>query len=290
MKLRRQGVKTVISMKMKETAYNPGYYIVLSITLVFTHILVREFTASVGSGGFNYHLTPLYDFLGNSIEGVMGQSFVDALFSSGPFLFSFSISFLLCFIYLSVNSIYRFCVEENTGALKLVCYGPVNAADYALAVFLRDCLFAGISAGVIIIYSLLSAGVMNLVFGPLIWFFCILLFITAAVFSLYSILLVVIAKNTAAALFGYLGVSAFFLLLFSAEYTVPSGFIGGLSKTVSFIFQWISPLYYFQTVLRGFYTVDILPVFLGFAAMVVLSFGIYAAVKLIVRKKGGKPA
>jgi len=279
-------MKALLKMKIKETAYNPGFYITVTIALVLSHFLIEGFVLCVESSGFNYAATPLYGFIGRTLNGIFGPAFTDRVFAAGPFLFSSAVSFALCFLFLSIISIFRFCFEKSTGVIEFVCCGPVDIRRYGTAVFFRDCLFLGISSGGIIIYNLTSAAAANLVFGPGDLVFSLILMAAGIVFFLYGNLLSMLASTAASALLSYLGVFALFLMVLTAGYADAAGYMGNLFQNVSRFLQWFSPLFYMQSAVKAFFFLRPLNLVLSFLALSALGGGIYGAVRMAGRGKG----
>ena len=241
---RLHAVRVIGRLKVRETLIGPGYYITLTLGLLLGYFLVRGFTASVDSSGFNYHLHPVYDLIGRSLEGVFGATFVEQLFAEGPFLFALSVCFVPVFIYLAVSSVFRFGLEKKVGALELLAYGPADGAAYFLASFVKDLLLSLLSLAIIACFLLAAALMNNLLLGPMFAYSLVLiLFFSLSIYA-YGILASSLTENSGSAIALFTGIILFFLIILLGSFTIVSDYVQTLSRVFAWVVQWLSPFFY----------------------------------------------
>ena len=104
---RIHATRVIASRRIFEALITPGYYVVLVIGLLLAYFLVTTFPAIVDTSGLNYALHPLYDLMGRTLEGGFGSPFMGKLFAEGPFVLTFYVAVLPVFLFLAINSIFR---------------------------------------------------------------------------------------------------------------------------------------------------------------------------------------
>ena len=90
-------------------------------------------------------------------------SFLEKLFSEGPFQFVFYISFIPVFLYLSFSTVFHFGLEKKVGAIELLAYGPVDGTSYFLAFYIKDVVLTILYLLVLVLFLSAAALLNNLV-------------------------------------------------------------------------------------------------------------------------------
>ncbi|MBN1698765.1 MAG: hypothetical protein JW881_14715 [Spirochaetales bacterium] len=280
-------IVTIARKKITETLLGPAFPISCTVGLVLGYLAVTGFIASIDADGINPSLNPPFELAIKAIGGFFGDAFFQKLFSEGPFSFALIVSYVPVLLYLAVSSVFKFGFEKNAGALELVIYGPVSVTMYAAASFIRNLFFSLgyllVSSLILILYSLLTNTLAGGMFFTLI---ALLFFLSTATYG-YTTLCTVLVKNGLAALPLFLGVSLFFIVLQLGTLTVTSGGTLNPWSALAWIFQWFSPLFYFNL---GFFSLDynntgLLALSLFLAGL--LAFVLLTASHAIARRRGG---
>jgi hypothetical protein len=244
-------VSVVASRRVYETLISPGYYIAVSSGLALAAFLVTGFAASIDTSGFDYHLNPIYDLIGRTIEGGFGAAFVGRLFAEGPLVAALYIGAAPVFLYLALSTIFRFTVERSVGAIELVVYGPADGTSYFLASYVKDLLLSAVAIVVLVLFLLLAAAANNLYVGPmLIQSLVVLIPLAAAAFA-YAVLAAVLTDNAAGAITLFAAVWLLFLLLLAGRFMIVEGYARNLANVLGSMLQWVSPLFYWGIGLRS---------------------------------------
>jgi hypothetical protein len=268
-----------------ETLLSPGLYITLTLGLLLGFALVRSFTLSVDSSGFNPRINVLCDFLDKALSGAFGTAFVAKVFEQGPLALALVGSFLPVFLFLAISSVFRFGVERSTGAVELLAYGPADGTSCFLASFLRDVGFAAASLAVIALLLALMATVGNLSVGPLFLRTLGVVFCLSVVVFAYGVLFSVLSSNAASALSLFLAALIVFLLLLAGSLAlmdVPARVL----SWASLLLQWFSPFYYASLCLRAAERGAAAGALGAAALLLVLAFGVLAASHAVLRRRG----
>ncbi len=248
---RINAAKVIAKRKIFETIINPGFYIVQTIGLLLGYFLITRFVQSIDSSGFNFQLNPVYDLIGRSLEGALGATFIDKLFSEGPFLFALYVSFIPAFLYLSVSSVFKFGLEKKIGALELITYGPADGTSYFMGSFARDVLITVLYILVLVVFFGIAAALNNLVLGPMFLYSLVLIFFISLAIYAYGILASVLTDNAASSIALFLGALIFFLIIMFGSFTIVSGYVRNLSNVIAWIIKWLSPFFYWDLGLRA---------------------------------------
>jgi ABC-type multidrug transport system permease subunit len=284
MNYRLHATRVIAKRRIFETLISPGYYVAQAVGLVLAYFLVSGFTHSVDSSGFDFHLQPLYDLIGRAIQGAFGSVVVAKLFAEGPFQFVLYLAFLPVLLFLAASSVYRFGLERKVGAVELLAYGPADGTSYFLASLAKDVLMTLLYLVVLLAFLAVTAGLHNLILGPL----ATLFFVSVAVYA-YGILASTLTDNSASALAVFLLVMAFFLAVFLGSFTIASGYVRNLAGVFAWILKWISPLFYWDQALRAM-EVGGWPMFLvNLAALLALSGVVLTASHYILKARGVRP-
>jgi hypothetical protein len=273
--------------KIIETMISPVFPIICTVGLVLGYLTVTGFIGSIDSDGINPALNPAFELVLKFMSGVFGESFLHKLFSEGPSAFALIIAYIPVLLYLSISAVFKFGLEKNAGALELVIYGPVSTTMYFIAGFLRNLIFSlgylAVCAIILLLYSLLTNTVAGFMFFTV---FILLFFLSLAVYA-YSAFSSVIPSNGLASLPIFLSITIFFIVLQLGTLTVGSGYVLDIWSAASWVFQWISPFFYFSL---GFTSLDynnVLLLLLSLFLLTVLTSALLTMSHMIARQKGG---
>jgi len=244
-------VKTITRRRVLETLITPGFYIAASAGLFFGYILVAGFTGSIDSGGLTFSLNPVYSQISKILSSIFGNSFVEKLFSHGPFRFAFLVALLPVFCYLSSSSVYKFGFEKNVGALELLNYGPSNSFSFSLAFLLKDLFFSASFSLLLVIFFSISAFLNNFIIGSDFFIFVVMIFFLVVGVLSYGILSVSLTDNAASSLALFFGLLMFFSVVQIGSYAVTGEYVGNLSSAVSWVVRWFSPVFYWTVGIRA---------------------------------------
>jgi hypothetical protein len=248
---RLHATRVIARRRMLELALSPGYYVSATLGLVLAYLLVAGFERSVDSSGFDYHLHPVYDFIGRFLEGAFGGAVVQKLFAEGPFQLVLPVAFLPVLLFLAMSSTYHVGLERKVGAVELLAYGPADGTSYLMAFLVKDVLATLLYLAALTGFLAVTAALYNLVLGPAFFYGLVLLpFASVAVFA-WGILASTLTDNSASALAVFLAVMVFFLSVFLGSFAIISDYVASLSTTLAWIVQWLSPLYYGEQALRA---------------------------------------
>ncbi len=234
-----------------ETLLAPGLYVTLALGLLLGFFLVSGFATSIDSAGFNPSLNPLYDLLDRLLAGTFGTAFEAKLFAEGPFALTLLAAFLPVFLFLAISAVFRFGQEKGAGAVELLTYGPADGTSYFIASFLTQSLFTAGALAAIAAFLGVAAALGNLVLGPLFLLFLPLLLFLSLPIMAYGILCSVLSTNASAALAAFLGILAFFVLVFGGSLSISRVSVRTAASVAAAIVQWVSPLYYASLSVRA---------------------------------------
>jgi hypothetical protein len=283
---RAHATAVLAKRRIFETLIGPGFYVAQTIGLVLAYLLVAGFVRTIDSSGFNYQLNTAYELIGRSLVGAFGATFVEKLFSEGPFLFTLYIAFLPVLLYLSVSSVFRFGLEKKVGALELLNYGPADSTSYFLAALIKDILMTAIFLVVLLVFLLITALLNNLILGPSFYYSLIVLFFLSTAIYAYGIFASSLTDNSASAIAVFLGLILFFIIIMMGSFTIVSGYVRNLSSVFAWIIKWISPLYYWDLALRFVEVGNWGMYFLGVLLLLVLSAVVLLISHLTMKARG----
>jgi ABC-type multidrug transport system permease subunit len=289
MNYRLHATRVIAKRRIFETLITPGYYVAVAIGLLLAYLLLSAFTRSVDSSGFDYHLQPLYDLFGRTVEGAFGAVVVEKLFAEGPFQLVLYVAFLPVILFLAASSVYRFGLERRVGAVELLAYGPADGTSYFLASLIKDVALTLLYLVVLLAFAAVCAVLFNLVLGPTFFVSLAVLFFVSVTVYAYGILASTLTDNSASALAVFLALMVFFLAVFLGSFSIVSGYVRNLAGVFAWILKWISPVFYWDQALRAT-EVGGWPLFLvDLAALLLLSGAVLAASHYILRARGVRP-
>jgi len=286
MNQRAHATSVLAKRRILETLISPGYYVAQTIGLVLAYLLVAGFVRAVDSSGFNYTLNPAYELIGRSLVGAFGATFVEKLFSEGPFLFTLYIAFLPVLLYLAVSSVFRFGLEKKVGALELLTYGPADGTSYFLAALIKDILMTAIYLVVLLLFLFIAGLLNNLILGPSFYYSLIILFFLSIAIYAYGIFASSLTDNSASAIAVFLGLILFFFIIMMGAFTVVSGYVRNLASVFAWIIKWISPLFYWDLALRFVEVGNWGMYFIGVALLLLLSVVVLFISHLTIKTRG----
>jgi ABC-type multidrug transport system permease subunit len=250
MNQRAHATSVLARRRILETLISPGFYVAQTIGLLLAYLLVAGFVRAIDSSGFDYQLNPAYELIGRSLVGAFGATFVEKLFSEGPFLFILYIAFLPVLLYLAVSSVFRIGLEKKVGAMELLAYGPADGTSYFLASLIKDILMTAIYLVLLYLFLLIAALLNNLILGPSFYYSLIVLFFLSIAVYAYGAFASSLTDNSASAIAVFLGLVLFFFIIMMGSFTIVSGYVRNLSSMLAWIIKWISPLFYLDLALR----------------------------------------
>jgi hypothetical protein len=272
--------------RIQETVIGPGFYVAQAIGLVPAYLLVAGFVRAIDSSGFDYQLNTAYELIGRSLVGAFGATFVEKLFSEGPFLFTLYIAFLPALLYLAVSSVFRFGLEKKVGALELVTYGPADSTSYFLAALIKDILLTAVYLVELLVFLFIAGLLNNLILGPSFYYSLLTVFFLSIAIYAYGILASSLTDNAASAVAVFLGCFLFFIIIMMGSFTIVSGYVHNLSSVFAWIIKWISPIYYWDLALRFAEAGNWSVYFLGILLLLVLSALVLLVSHLIMKARG----
>jgi len=286
MNQRIHATNVLAKRRILETLISPGFYVAQTIGLVLAYLLVIGFVRAIDSSGFNYALNPAYELIGRSLVGAFGETFVEKLFSEGPFLFTLYVAFLPVLLYLAVSSVFRFGLEKKVGALELLAYGPADGTSYFLAALIKDILMTAIYLVVLFVFLLIAGLLNNLILGPSFYQSLIILFFLSSAIYAYGIFASTLADNSASAIAIFLGLILFFIIIMMGSFTIVSGYVRNLASVFAWIVKWISPLFYWDLALRVIAVGNWGVYFLGIGLLLALTAVILFISHLTIKARG----
>jgi len=286
MNQRAHATSVLARRRIFETLISPGFYVAQTIGLVLAYFLVAGFVRAIDSSGFDYQLYPAYELIGRSLVGAFGATFVEKLFSEGPFLFTLYIAFLPVLLYLAVSSVFRFGLEKKVGALELLTYGPADSTSYFLAALIKDILMTGIYLVVLLVFLLVAGILNNLILGPSFYYSLIILFFLSIAIYAYGIFASSLTDNSASAIAVFLGLILFFMIIMMGSFTIVSGYVRNLASVFASIIKWISPLFYWDLSLRFVEVGNWGMYFIGILLLLVLSTAVLLISHLTMKARG----
>jgi hypothetical protein len=286
MNQRAHATTVLAKRRIFETLISPGFYIAQTIGLILAYLLVSGFVRAIDSSGFNFALNPAYDLIGRSLIGAFGETFVEKLFSEGPFLFTLYVAFLPVLLYLAISSVFRFGLEKKVGALELLAYGPADGTSYFLAALIKDILMTVIYLAVLFVFLLIAALLNNLILGPSFYYSLIILFFLSVAIYAYGIFASSLTDNSASAIAVFLGLFLFFIIIMMGSFTVVSGYVRNLASVFAWIVKWISPLFYWDLALRVIAVGNWGMYFLGIGLLLVLTGAVLFISHLTIKARG----
>jgi hypothetical protein len=246
---RLHATAVIARLRIREALIGAGTYVAMTVSLLLGYLLVAGFTRSVDSSGFDFQLHPVYQLIGRTLAGALGTTFVEKLFAEGPYLFTLYASFLPVLLYVAVNSVFHFGLEKRVGALELLCYGPADGTSCFLAALINDVLLTVMYLAVMIVFLQITALQNNLALGPSFFLNLPVLLCVSIAMHAYGILASTLADNSASAIALFLGMMLFFAVILIGSFAIVSGYVRNLASVLAWVFQWISPLFYWDLAL-----------------------------------------
>ena len=283
---RARAAGVIARRQVLEALISPGLYIALVAGLFLGYSLVSSFARAVDSSGFNPQLRPLYDFLGRSLEGAFGKTFVDSLFAEGPLPFAFALSIAPVFLYISVSSVFKFGLEKNAGAVEMLAYGPADGTSYFIASYVKDLFLALLAILFMLAFMVLAAAMYNFVAGPQLFLAALVAFFLSLALFAYGVLASMLTANAASSLALFLGIVVFFLVVLLGSFSIVSDYVRNLSSVVAWAVGWISPFFYGNLSLQAVSAGDSVGFVGGLALLAVLAAAVLLASHLIIRVRG----
>ena len=237
--------------KIWETWYAPGVYIAATAGLLLAYLIVSSYTKSIGSGGFDSSLNPVFNFLAGLLIGAFGESFFLNFFSEGPFLFALILAFVPVLMHLTISSVFRFGLEKNVGALRLIAFGPADGTSYIIGSMLKDIFFYLLYLAVLTCFFLLGALSNNLLLGPKFFYGLLTIFSFALCISAYGIMASVLSNNSGSAVALFSTALLVFALVNLGTFVNVQGYIRDFAGSLSMIIKWISPFFFWQWAMRA---------------------------------------
>jgi len=244
MSFRMHAALVIAKRRIFESYLSPGYYIAQAVGLLLSYFLISGFVSSIDSSGFNYMLNPLYELIGRSLSGTFGLTFLKKLFASGPFQFVFYVSIIPVFLYLSLSTVFHFCLEKKVGAIELLTYGPVDGTSYFLAFFIKDMVLTILYLLLLILFLSAAALLNNLVLGLAFFYVLVVVFFMMMLLYTISIMISVLTDSSASAIALYIAVIFLFLIVLMGSFTIISTYITSFSSVLSWVINWVSPFFY----------------------------------------------
>ncbi|UCF97064.1 MAG: hypothetical protein JSV89_18100 [Spirochaetaceae bacterium] len=286
MNQRAHATTVLARRRILETLIGPGFYVAQAIGLVLAYLLVAGFVRAIDSSGFDYQLNTAYELIGRSLVGAFGATFVEKLFSEGPFLFTLYVAFLPVLLYLAVSSVFRFGLEKKVGALELLTYGPADSTSYFLAALIKDILMTAIYLVVLLVFLLIAGLLNNLILGPSFYYSLLILFFLSIAIYAYGIFASSLTDNSASAIAVFLGLILFFFIIMMGSFTIVSGYVRNLSSVFAWIVKWISPLFYWDLAVRFVEVGNWGMYFIGILLLLVLSAVVLLISHLTMKARG----
>jgi hypothetical protein len=286
MRYRFNAIKTISRRRIFETLISPGFYIIATVGMILGYFLISGFVSSVDSSGFNPELNPVYDQIARMLSSVFGTAFIEKLFSEGPFIFSFFISFIPLLIYLSISSVIRFGFEKNVGALELIVYGPSDGTSFFLSFLVKDLFLTVLYIIALALFFTLSALVNNLVLGRMFFFSILLVFFLTSIVYTYGILTSVLTDNATSSVALFLGIMVFFTIIQIGSFSLVRTYVRSFSTAVAWIIKWISPLFYMSLGFKAINSDGSALFVLSLFLCIVLSSALLFASHIILKERG----
>jgi hypothetical protein len=283
---RARAARIIAKRQVFEALISPGFYLSLVVGLFLGFFLMSSFVRAVDSSGFNPQLNPVYDIVGRALEGAFGRTFLDSLFAEGPLPLAFAVSFLPVLLFIAVSSVFRFGLEKNAGAVELIVYGPADGTSYLIATYVKDLILVLLAAAAVLGFTIAAAPIYNLVAGPQLFLTALVaVFVSFSLFA-YGVFASMVTANASSSLALFLGIVAFFLVVFLGSFAIVGEYARSLSTVVGSAVQWVSPFFYANLALQSNAAADPLGFLGGLALMLVLSAAILAASHFIIRARG----
>jgi hypothetical protein len=287
MRTRINAAVIIAKRELFEGFISPGFYIAITIGLFVGFLLISGFVTSVGSSGLDYNaLNPFYNIIFKSLKGAFGDTFVNKLFSEGPFLFAIIIAFLPVLLFLSISSVFKFGFEKNIGIIELLSYGPADGTSYLCASLAKNCIVTGFSLLILFLFFSLAALINNLVPGSTFYFALPLLFFFSTAVYGYVVFVSVITNNAASSVAAFITILIVYVLLQIGSFALVGGYVRNLSGVVAWIIQWFSPVFYWHFGLDSVDYGNILGFFLSLLFLLMLACILLAASHFILKKRG----
>jgi len=281
-------VKAISRRRLFDVLISPGFYIVAATGIFIGYELVSEFVDSVSSGGFNFQLNPMYKHIVEIITGLFGSTFVNKLFSEGPFLFSFFVSFIPVPGYLVICSVYRMGFEKSTGTLELFLYGPSDEACFFASFLVKDLILVFLYILTLAGFFTLSAKAFNLAIGDLFFYSLVLAFFVTWVILAYGILASALTNSTVSGLTLFISLMVLFTFLQVGTFTMRGEYVREFSTFFHGVLKWISPLYYWSLGMSSAYWGNKTIFFLSLLSLFFLGLAFFLASNKIQRLRGPK--
>lgn len=286
MKGRIRAAAVMSRWQLREALISPGYFITLAAGILLGCALLGGFARAIDSSGFNWQLRPVPALLCRAIEGAFGKTFLEGVFSEGPFPLVFLVSFAPVFLYVSLSSVFKIGLEKNAGAVELLGYGPADGTSYILASFAKDLALIAFSILFILVFMAAAAPLYNFALGSgLVAAVLSGLFLSAALLA-WGILASTLAVNASSAIAIFLGVMILFLALLLGSFSIVGTTVRSVSSVLAWSIQWVSPFYYGANGLVASSAGDVTGLILALVLQACLSAAIMFVGHLVVAARG----
>jgi hypothetical protein len=286
MSLRINAARVIAKLKIFEAFINPGLYIAATVGFLLGYFLIKGFIGAIDSSGFNYSLNPFYDLIGRSIEGAMGQTFLNKIFAEGPFLFALYVCFIPMLLFLAMSSVFRFGLEKKVRALELLSYGPADGTSYFMGSLIKDFLFTLLYIFALFLFLGLAALINNLAMGPMFFYSLPLIFLISLAIYALGILASTLTDSAATAVAFLAGVLVFFLIILFGSFTIVSAYVRNVANVFAWIVKWLSPFFYWNIGLRAAETGNVPMYIVSLLLLILLIVVILFLSNLIIKRRG----
>lgn len=286
MSLRMNAVRVIAKLKIFETFINHGLYIAATVGLLFGYFMIKGFVGSIDTSGFDYSLNPFYDLIGRSIEGALGQTFLNKIFAEGPFLIALYVCFIPVLAFLVMSSVFQLGLEKKVGALELLSYGPADGTAYFMGSLVKDVIFTLVYIFVLFLFLGLAALINNLVMGPMFFYSLPLVFFLSLAIYAFGILASTLTNSASTAIAFFVGILFLFLIVLFGSFTIVSAYVRNVANVFAWIVKWLSPFFYWNIGLRAAETGNI-PMFIAslFFLILLTAFILFLS-DLIIKRRG----
>lgn len=289
MNYKLNAIKTISKRRIFETVISPGFYVATAAGLFSGYYLLSGFLDSVDSGGLNFSLHPVYNQIVEILSGAFGITFVEKLFSEGPFVFVLFVSFIPVFLYHAINTVFKFGFEKNVGALELLMYGPSDGTCFFLSFFIKDVLFTVIYIFTLALFFYLSSVINNLVLGPMFYFSLLIIFFLAVSGYSYGILASVLSGNAATSVALFSGIVVFFVILQIGSFAITRDYVKNLTNVIMWFIKWISPFFYMDIGLSAALYGNFFLFLLSILSILIISAVLLLISHFVLKVKGVRP-
>lgn len=241
--------KIMLRARLKQTLIQPGVYVAAAAMLAMVLVVSQSFVRAVDSASFHFANDPLMEVVVGTLIELLGVSFVNYLFSQGPFLFSIHLVAFLFILGIGAITSSTFAYEMRSGFVDLIRVAPVARFHLSISAVLRSVIITGIAILGVLLLLVLIALVSNIFLGPLhVAAAVILLLFSVPVYS-YAVLIGGIGLGPWVSMATFVGVMAVLVVSTVADsLIVADGALHPVFGLASTVIRWISPFHWFQLV------------------------------------------